>query len=188
MDTTAGDLLEEGRRRLRAANDRFGHTGFERSDAGDLMRHVLGRVPGDDEEVDGVARRRYERLIARRATGEPLPYIVGWTEFRGLRLSVRPGTFVPRETTEFLAAQAIRRVRGRPESVVIDLATGVGSGALAAAAAVPTACVYGVDLARTAVGTARRNARANSTRTNSRAPRVFAFQASKTSARTRSVG
>lgn len=158
--TTAGELIEEGRRRLRAASDRIGYTGFERADAADLLQHALGHTPRAREEVGGAARRRYEGLIARRARGEPMPYIVGWTEFRGLRLSVRPGAFVPRATTEFLAAQAIRRLRGRQRAVALDLATGIGPVALAVAATVPRTRVYGVDVAAAAVAQARRNARA----------------------------
>ena len=60
-------------------------------------------------QATGVA---FEALIARRATGEPIPYIKGYAEFRGLELRTKPGVFVPRDSSEFLAEQAVRRLRG----------------------------------------------------------------------------
>ena len=89
-----------------------------------------------------------------------MAHIVGWTEFRGLRLRVRPGAFVPRQSSEFLAVQAARRLRGRRSPVMVDLATGIGPVALASAHAVPKAEVHGSDLSEEGVRQARANARA----------------------------
>lgn len=49
--------------------------------------------------------------MARRVTGEPLEQIVGWVDVAGLRLSVRPGVFVPRQRTALLAAHAVAVTR-----------------------------------------------------------------------------
>src|SRR5919198_5369335 len=96
-------LIDQGRRTIRDAADRFSATGDERHQATELLTYVLGHEPRDAEEVRDADRRRFERYVARRAKGEPIPYIVGWTEFRDLRIGVKPGVFVPRATTEFLA-------------------------------------------------------------------------------------
>jgi release factor glutamine methyltransferase len=45
-------------------------------------------------------------MVARRAAGEPLEYIVGWAEFRGISLAVDRGVFVPRARSGFLVDQA----------------------------------------------------------------------------------
>src|SRR3546814_6162683 len=45
----------------------------------------------------------------------------------------KPGVFVPRDSTEFLAEQAVRRLRGRRRAIALDLATGGGTVALAVA-------------------------------------------------------
>ncbi|MET0842351.1 MAG: putative protein N(5)-glutamine methyltransferase, partial [Mycetocola sp.] len=37
-----------------------------------------------------------DALVARRAAGEPLEYILGWAEFCGMRIRVEPRVFVPR--------------------------------------------------------------------------------------------
>ncbi len=50
-------------------------------------------------------------MLARRVAGEPLEQVVGWAGFRGLRIHVEPGVFVPRRRTELLVEEAIRIVR-----------------------------------------------------------------------------
>jgi release factor glutamine methyltransferase len=72
---------------------------------------------------------------------------------------VRPGVFVPRDASEFLAEQAMRRLRGRPRPVHLDLATGAGTIALAVANEVRGASVIGTDLSADAVKLARANAK-----------------------------
>jgi release factor glutamine methyltransferase len=125
----------------------------------ELLEFALGHEPDPDEEVPSVAARRFDRMIERRATGEPVAFIKGYAEFRGLELIAKPGVFVPRDSSEFLAEQAIRRLRRRSDPVAVDLATGAGTVALAIANEVPRATVFGADLADDAVALARRNAR-----------------------------
>lgn len=108
---------------------------------------LLLEAAGDAAELD--------LLLSRRTAGEPLEYVLGWAAFRGLRLAVEPGVFVPRRRTEFLAEQAIVLTGAR--SVVVDMCCGCGALAAAVAAAVPGAEVYAADLDPVAVGCARRN-------------------------------
>jgi release factor glutamine methyltransferase len=133
--------------------------GRERIEAEDLLWHVVGEEPDPKDEVSSEDRRSFDRLVRRRATGEPIPFIKGYAEFRGLELLVRPGVFVPRDASEFLAEQATRRLRKRSRPVHVDLATGAGTIALAVANEVPRATVVGTDLSAEAVKLARKNAR-----------------------------
>ena len=134
--------------------------GRERIEAEDLLAFVMdGEEPEPDDKVGEDERAEYLRLIARRATGEPIPYIKGYTEFRGLKLISEPGVFVPRDSSEYLAEQAVKRLRGRRSPILVDLATGAGTIALSVANDVPKATVYGTDLSEDAVKLARRNAR-----------------------------
>lgn len=133
--------------------------GRERIEAEDLLWHVTGEEPDPRDDVTDDDRRTFEQLVRRRATGEPIPLIKGSTEFRGLDLIVQRGVFVPRDASEFLAVQAVRRLRGRSRPVHVDLATGAGTIALAVANEVPTAMVVGTDLSPEAVRLARKNAR-----------------------------
>jgi release factor glutamine methyltransferase len=84
--------------------------------------------------------------------------VTGSTDFRGLRLVVAPGSFIPRQSSEWMAEQAVRRLRRRREPVHVDLATGIGPVALAVASAVPQARVIGADIAARPIALARRNA------------------------------
>ena len=156
----ADELVEVAARTL-GASPAIDHWQSDRDllDAQELLDHVLGREFHPEEEIARPVRRRFERLVDRRATGEPIPYIKGYSEFRGLRVPARPGVFVPRDSTEFLAAQAIRRLRRRRHPVAVDLATGGGPVALAIANEVPGASVYGTDIAADAVALARTSAR-----------------------------
>jgi release factor glutamine methyltransferase len=133
--------------------------GRERIEAEELLEHLMGELPDPEEDVPGVVRRAFMALIERRATGEPVPLIKGYTDFLGLDLIAAPGVFVPRDSSEFLAIQAIRRLKRRKRPVHVDLATGGGTIALAVKHRVKKADVYGTDLAADAVDLARKNAK-----------------------------
>lgn len=79
------------------------------------------------ESFDGAA---LEHAIGRRVAGEPFEHVVGWADFAGVRVVVRPPVFVPRRRAEVLVDVAVAQLR-RPDAVVVDVAC--GSGAVAAA-------------------------------------------------------
>jgi release factor glutamine methyltransferase len=157
----ARKLLNDAIRELKAspAIDHW-QKGRERIEAEDLLAFVCGGdEPDPSDDISDKKGARFRELVARRLTGEPIPYIKGFTEFRGLELKVEHGVFVPRDSSEFLAEQAVRRLRRRKSPVHVDLATGLGTIALAVANEVPHAKVYGADLAEDAVLLARKNAK-----------------------------
>ena len=158
----ADDLLDRAVDTLKASSA-LDHWQRDRDliEAEDLLMHALDADEIDpDEDVPSEVRRRFERMVSRRATGEPTQFIKGYAEFRGLRLIAKPGVFVPRDSTEFLAEQAVRRLRRRPRgAVAVDLATGGGTVALAIANETKGVRVYGTDVAADAVRTARKNAK-----------------------------
>jgi release factor glutamine methyltransferase len=131
----------------------------EEIEAEQLLAFALGVDEVDPgRDVGANDRRRFSRMIARRATGEPVQLITGVTEFRGLELIADPGVFVPRDSTEFLAVQAVRRLRRRRRPIAVDLATGGGPVALAIRNETRGARVFGTDVSERAVRIARRNA------------------------------
>ncbi|CAL9347961.1 Release factor glutamine methyltransferase [Streptomyces sp. enrichment culture] len=94
-------------------------------------------------------------LVDRRVAGEPLELVLGWAEFRGLRIAVEPGVFVPRRRTEFLVEQALAHA---PEAaVVVDLCCGSGALGAALADALGDVEVHAADIDPAAVRCARRN-------------------------------
>jgi len=94
-------------------------------------------------------------LVERRASGEPLEYVLGWAEFCGLRIVVETGVFVPRRRTELLVLQAA--ALARPGAVVVDLCCGSGAVGAALVAAVDGIEVHAADVEAAAVRCARRN-------------------------------
>lgn len=160
---SAADLIDDGARRMKRS-PAIDHWPADREvhEARQLLAFVLGTSEEDLDERGGVpaARaRRYSNLIRRRAGGEPMAHILGWMEFRGLRIRVRPGAFVPRQSSEFTVEQAARRLRPRRKPVAVDMATGIGPIALAIAASVRRAEVHGTDISADALRQARQNAR-----------------------------
>lgn len=112
----------------------------------------------DEAELILEAARTPEELAAlvdRRVAGLPLELVVGWAEFRGLRIIVEPGVFVPRRRTEFLVEQALAHVPDA--SVVVDLCCGSGAVGAALAAALGPVELHAADLDPAAVACARRN-------------------------------
>jgi release factor glutamine methyltransferase len=83
-------------------------------------------------------------LLRRRAQGEPLQYIMGWTEFHGLRLKVDRRALIPRPETELLVERIVERTAAAPARI-LDLGTGSGAIALALARQYPEAQVTAVD-------------------------------------------
>ena len=83
-----------------------------------------------------------DTMTGRRAAGEPLEHVLGWTEFCGLRIAVDPGVFVPRRRTEFLVGQAVilaRRAASPEAGATGPSATGPSAQATGPSAAGPSA-------------------------------------------------
>jgi release factor glutamine methyltransferase len=103
-----------------------------------------------------------ESLIARRVSGEPLEYIVGWAEFGGLRVRVTPGVFVPRQRTMTLVDEAAELLVGSlgPDpsgALVVDLCCGSGAIGAVLLDRLPGLELHAADLDPFAVACARVN-------------------------------
>ena len=112
-----------------------------------------------------------DALLARRAAGEPLQYVLGAWSFCGLDLFVDRRVLIPRPETEVVAQLAIAEVERLGERVgrhepwsggstryaVADLGTGSGALALALAASLPDAEVWATDASDDALQVARAN-------------------------------
>jgi release factor glutamine methyltransferase len=107
---------------------------------------VLREAASDDAEL--------ETMVARREAGEPLEVIVGWAEFRGRRVAVAPGVFVPRRRSELLVQEAVAL---GPARTVVELCCGVAAVAGALSSELPDAVVLAADIDPAAVAVARRN-------------------------------
>ncbi|WP_307290723.1 putative protein N(5)-glutamine methyltransferase [Bacillus sp. SORGH_AS_0510] len=95
------------------------------------------------------------RMVGTRASGLPLEYVLGYTNFFGLRIGVERGVFVPRRRTEFLVRQAQALIR--TDDVVVDLCCGSGAVGAAIAAGLKPIELHSVDIDSIAVQCASRN-------------------------------
>jgi release factor glutamine methyltransferase len=154
--------------RVAAARQRLRDAGISQTesdlDARLLAQHALGwtteRFFTDAHvvEPEGFAPR-YETLVARRATREPLAYIVGMREFWGLELEVTPHVLIPRPATEMIVEAMLELFRDRTAPLAVaDICTGCGCLAVAIAHEHPAATVVATDISREALEVARRNA------------------------------
>ena len=96
-------------------------------------------------------------LLARRAAGEPIAYLVGRREFYGRDFKVTPAVLIPRPETELLVEVALGKVSHGDTPRILDL--GAGSGCVAITLALELGCeVTAVDVSADALAVARENA------------------------------
>jgi release factor glutamine methyltransferase len=165
------ELSWQGRQGLRTwlggASARLGAAGVmtPRFDAERLAAYALGVDWSDlvqrfDEPLDESTLNMLERVLARRANGEPLAYIERVRGFYGLDLACGPGVLVPRPETETVVDIALELIEGASEPVVVDIGTGTGAIALAIASKRPDAEIVATDISDDALVYARANANA----------------------------
>jgi release factor glutamine methyltransferase len=103
----------------------------------------------------------WQRLVKRKAAGEPVQYIVGEQEFYGLRYQVTPAVLIPRPETELLVEQVIQHGKalwpeGRP--TLVDIGSGSGAIPITIAVQCPAWLVMSSDISAQALEVARKNA------------------------------
>ncbi len=135
------------------------------SEARLLLGHVLQRpaawlLAHDDVALDEESLLAFASLVARRAGGEPVAYLVGYREFFGRRFAVNPATLIPRPDTELLVELVTAKVGAGATASILDLGTGSGCIAITLALELPATRVTGVDFSAAALGVARANAQA----------------------------
>jgi release factor glutamine methyltransferase len=104
-------------------------------------------------------KNEFDRLLARRLSGVPVAYLVGYKEFFGLDFVVTPDVLIPRPDTEVLVECALE-LAPRLSSPLIVADVGCGSGAIAVSLAVHLSHtrVVAVDISRPALSVTRQNA------------------------------
>ena len=101
----------------------------------------------------------FETLLARRATHEPVAYILGRQDFWDLSLEVTPDVLIPRGDSETLIEAAQKHFAGTAPPVrLLDLGTGSGALLLAALSLFREAAGIGIDASAPALAVAQRNA------------------------------
>ena len=150
MNTVAA-VLEAARRKLPASEARL------------LLGHVLDQsaawlLAHGEQVLDEDDLLAFASLVARRAGGEPVAYLVGRREFFGRDFEVSPAVLIPRPETELLVDIALANVGAGETARILDLGTGSGCIAVTLALELPQAQVTAIDASAIALAVARRNA------------------------------
>lgn len=158
--------------------------------AEELLAHVLGCKPMEiylrTEPLATETLQTLEEFAVRVESGEPLQYVIGHVDFRGLKIKCDPRALIPRPETELLVEEVLnspvwqqvgldrrasrpvtKQSAGRlgdpslPLSIprIIDVGTGTGCIILALALEHPDADFTAVDCSPAALELARENAR-----------------------------
>jgi release factor glutamine methyltransferase len=125
---TVRDLLVDATEELERAG-----VPSPRVDAEWLLAHALGisrtELYVNGEEAPEDRKRLFRELVERRASREPLAYVLGEWGFRGLLLRVDPRVLIPRPETEEVVERCLELLADQAQPRVLDI--GVGSGAIA---------------------------------------------------------
>jgi release factor glutamine methyltransferase len=111
--------------------------------------------PSGEEE-----REKFEQLVWKRLSGEPLQYILGYQEFWSVRLKVDPRVLIPRPETELLVEQGLSILKAaclKRTPRVLEIGTGSGAVAISLATEVRDISVVATDVSGEALLLAREN-------------------------------
>lgn len=134
-----------------------------RLDAEILLAHARGCARIElythfDDVLSEAERGVMRDLVQRRATSEPVAYLVGYREFFGLDFRVTPDVLIPRPETETLVLELLALAKPLSQPRILDVGTGSGCMAVAAAVNCLHATVAAIDRNEAAVSIARENA------------------------------
>ena len=127
----------------------------------ELAAHVIGCKPLEIyfKTITLEQRTELKKLIVRAEQGEPIQYIIGHVDFRGLEIRCDRRALIPRPETELLV-EAVLSSEFRVQSPITIVEVGCGTGCISLALLheLPQAEVTGVDISPDALSLARENA------------------------------
>jgi release factor glutamine methyltransferase len=132
----------------------------------DLKRIDLALNP--NFEIDKLQKSQWESVLIDLKTQKPIQYILGETEFYGLKFLVNENTLIPRPETEELVELIIKENSQLLTSnfQLLDIGTGSGCIAISLAKNLPNATVSAIDVSEKALATAKKNAENNKVEVN----------------------
>ncbi len=108
------------------------------------------------ESLDESFVNKFYDIIHLLKSGKPIQYIIGETEFCGLRIGLNPATLIPRPETEELVYWI--KESAQPDISILDIGTGSGCIAISLACLLPTSRTEAVDIQQKALRQAKANA------------------------------
>jgi len=141
----------------------------------ELAAHVMGCKPLETyfKDISAEQDAELDALVVRAEQGEPIQYIIGHVDFRGLKIHCDSRALIPRAETELLVDVVLENVDAvsPPRSLqmqrggdtastlrIADVCTGTGCIGLALARELPDTDVTAIDISPEALALARENA------------------------------
>lgn len=138
-----------------------------------LTEKILGMTRLDvamepQREISENEKITFEDALQRLKQHEPIQYIIGETEFFGLKFKVNKNVLVPRPETEELVEWIIFDFKNYTEKElkILDIGTGSGCISISLAKNLPNASVSAMDISAEALKTAKENAEVNKVEIN----------------------
>jgi release factor glutamine methyltransferase len=118
------------------------------------------------------------KTVKELKTSRPIQYILGETEFYGLRFKLDENVLIPRQETEELVSTIIRENK-LVNPIILDLGTGSGCIAVTIAKNIPDSKVYATDISVKAIQIAQLNAELNNVEVSTIVDDIFTFNLKK---------
>ncbi|NLP56671.1 peptide chain release factor N(5)-glutamine methyltransferase [Lutibacter sp. B1] len=111
----------------------------------------------------------FQEALSKLKKEIPIQYILGETEFFGLKLKVNNKVLIPRPETEELIEWVLKNSKLKTQNSklnILDIGTGSGCIAISLAKNLPNAEVYAIDISSEAIKIAQKNAKINKVSVN----------------------
>ena len=152
------ELIRLGSTKLRAKNIKS-----HLIDSEILLSKALGKSREEmlikyDKQIKFDLEKKFESLIQRRLSNEPIAYILNYKEFWSKRFKVNKSTLIPRPETELLVDKLTKIYRYKNISI-LDIGTGSGCILISLLSELKNSFGLGIDISKKAIEVAQLNAK-----------------------------
>lgn len=116
-----------------------------------------------EKNITQAQAEKFNNILQRLQTGEPVQYILGYTEFYGLPFKVSPAVLIPRPETEELVEWVLTSASNSKFAFghILDVGTGSGCIAISLKKNLPNSQVSAIDISIDALDVASQNSDLN---------------------------
>lgn len=127
-------------------------------DCSRLDLYMKHERPLDSQELS-----RIRKNLKKRTQGQPIQYILGYTEFYGYKFEVNTDVLIPRPETELIVEKIVKNYKDEENLKILDIGTGSGNIIISLVKELPNATGIGLDINQDALKLAQKNSKLNNT-------------------------
>lgn len=127
-------------------------------DCSRLDLYMKHERPLDSQELS-----RIRQYLKKRTQGQPIQYILGYTEFYGYKFEVNTNVLIPRPETELIVEKIVTNNKDEENLKILDIGTGSGNIIISLVKELPNATGIGLDISQDALKLAQKNSKINNT-------------------------